>query len=631
MQKSTFLSIGGILLAHALMAQSENLIRVDSIAEVIISENRLQIPFAKRNKNIEIITSKEIAQLPIKSINELLSYVNGVDVRQRGPFGTQADISIDGGTFEQALILLNGIKLSDPQTGHHTMNIPVALDAIERIEVLRGPMARVYGVNALTGAINIVTKSGEANTLSVRAVSGSSFEKMDENEGDGRYWGGHAQIVGQLGRHNWNNLVSISAGKSNGQRYNSATEDVRLYYQGNYTVDKSNSLDWSAGYIDNAFGANGYYAAPGDRESFEIVKTFFAHLSTKHFIGNNFYISPRISNRYNQDDYRYYRDDLSKARSEHKNNALSFEVNSRLTTRIGDFGVGVELRDEDIKSNNLGNHSRENLGSYLEYRTESIPRTTFHIGMYSNYNSQYGWEIYPGIDLGYQLFSNWQLNLNVGKSQRIPSFTDLYLKQPANIGNAMLRSEYAWQYETSVRGTVGETALEIRYFYRNINDFVDWIKNVGSVSNPEEISKIPYQPYNLGNNKMHGISLALNRIYAISSSQSFKYALGYNFLSPEEMAHTDDIMSKYVLESLKHQVLARLIYSSASWEISSGNRWIKRELNKPYFIADLHVGYKIKRSKIYADISNLTDASYKESGAVFMPGRWFSAGIYVGI
>src|SRR5690606_8851329 len=364
-----------------------------------------------------------------------------VDVRQRGPFGTQADISIDGGTFEQALILLNGIKISDPQTGHHTMNIPVALDAIERIEVLRGPMARVYGVNALTGVINIVTKSGSHSGLSVRIFGGSSFEEKEENDGDGRYMGGGFQVVGQAGSEGFNNLFSVAASKSNGQRYNSATEDIRLYYQGQYEVNKSNSLDWSAGYIDNAFGANGYYAYPVDKQSYEIVKTFLSHYSTKHYLCKKFYISPQISIRYNKDDYMYYRHDLSKARSQHTNNALSFELNSRLQTVIGDFGVGVELRDEDIKSNNLVNHSRENMGSYLEYRTEIIPKTTFHVGMYTNYNSNYGWEVYPGLDLGYQIVNHWRLNVNIGKSQRIPSFTDLYLKQPANVGNPALRSE----------------------------------------------------------------------------------------------------------------------------------------------------------------------------------------------
>lgn len=620
-------SMAGLLFSPFVHAQSEHALRKDSISEVVISENRFQIPFAQRNKNIEIITAQDIAGMSVKSINEVLAFVNGVDVRQRGPFGTQADISIDGGTFEQALILLNGVKISDPQTGHHTMNIPVALDAIERIEVLRGPMARVYGVNALTGAINIVTKSFDKNALTIHVQGGSSFENKQEGDGTGKYWGGGAQVVAQLGNPDFHNLFSLSTNKTNGQRYNSATEDFRLYYQGAYAINKSNTLDWSAGYIDNEFGANGYYAAPGDKESYEIVRTAFAHFSTKHYFGDKFYISPRISNRYNTDDYRYYRNDLSKARSEHKNNALSIELNSRLTTEIGQFGLGVELRDEDVKSNNLGNHTRENFGSYLEYRTELLSKLTFHIGAYTNYNSNYGWEIYPGLDLGYEIMPNWKWNVNVGKSQRVPSFTDLYLQQPANIGNPELMSEYAWQYETSVQGKIGETQLEIRYFYRDINDFVDWTKNAGNITDPAEISKIPYQPVNLGNNKMHGVSASLNRVYSLGLHRSLKYALGYNYLSPEELSYQTGIISKYVLESLKHQALLRISYSAPDWEFSTGNRWIKRELNDPYFVSDIRLGYKLNHWNIYTDVTNIGNTSYKESGAVFMPRRWFSVGM----
>ena len=620
---STFTFIG-ILVNQYAFGQVGEQVRRDSISEIIITENRLQIPFAKRNKNIEILSKEEIAKLPVKSVNEILSYINGVDVRQRGPFGTQADISIDGGTFEQALILLNGIKISDPQTGHHTMNIPVALDAIERIEVLRGPTARVYGVNALTGAINIVTKTATSNSLLVHVQGGSSFEKKEEGDGKGRYMGGGVQLVGQLGNDKLQNLFSLSSQKSNGQRYNSATQDIRMYYQGGYEVNKANSLDWSVGYIDNEFGANGYYAAPGDRESYELVKTVFTHFSTKHYFGENFYISPRISNRYNVDDY--YRNDLSKARSEHKNNALSFELNSRLNTRIGQFGLGLELRDEDITSTNLGNHTRENFGSYLEYRTELIPKIILHIGAYSNYNSNYGWELYPGVDIGYQIAGDWRLNLNVGKSQRIPSFTDLYLNQPANIGNPELRSEYAWQYESSLLGRIGKTNLEIRYFYRDINDFVDWIKNTGDLIDPTEISKIPYQPHNFGNSKMQGMSVSLNRKYNFTANRQLSYKLGYNFLSPNELSYGNDVQSKYVLESLKHQGLFRLMYNSKGWEFALGQRWIKRELNKPYYLADLRVSYNFKRINVYTDISNLANASYQESGSIMLPKRWFTAG-----
>jgi vitamin B12 transporter len=626
MYKSSLI-LCSVLLAQSSFGQENKISRTDSISEVVIAENRLQIPFNERNKNIEIITKEEISKLSVKSVNEVLAYMNGVDVRQRGPFGTQADISIDGGTFEQALILLNGIKISDPQTGHHTMNIPVALDAIERIEVLRGPMARVYGINALTGAINIVTKSFTNNSLSVHLQSGSSFENKEEGDGKGKYWGGGAQVVGQVGNEQFHNLISFSTQKSNGQRYNSSTEDIRAYYQGAFEVNKSNSLDWSAGYIANEFGANGYYAAPGDKESYELVKTFLAHFSTKHYIGDKFYISPRVSNRYNTDDYRYYRNDLSKARSEHKNNALSFELNSRLTTYIGDFGLGLELRDEDIKSTNLGNHDRENFGSYLEYRTTLLPKITLHLGAYSNYNSQYGWELFPGVDVGYQFVPNWKLNVNVGKSQRVPSFTDLYLKQPANIGNPELRSEYAWQYESSLQGKIGETQFEIRYFYRDINDFVDWTKNAGNTTDPTEVSKIPYQPSNLGNQKMHGVSVSVSRTYILQQDRTLKYSLGYNNLSPEELTYQTGIISKYVLESLKHQALLRIIYSAPNWEFSTGNHWIKRELNDPYFVSDVRLGYKLKQWNVYTDITNIANASYKESGAVVMPKRWFTLGL----
>ena len=127
------------------------------INEVIIQENRFQIPFNQHSRNIQVLTKKDLKALPSTSINEVLRYVAGLDIRQRGPFGTQADIGIDGGSFDQTLLLINGVKLSDPQTGHHMLNIPIPMESIERIEILRGPASRMYGINALTGAINIVT------------------------------------------------------------------------------------------------------------------------------------------------------------------------------------------------------------------------------------------------------------------------------------------------------------------------------------------------------------------------------------------------------------------------------------------------------------------------------------------
>jgi iron complex outermembrane receptor protein len=120
------------------------------LAEIEVSAQRSPALYSQVARIVSVIERKEIESSPAQSVQDLLEYVAGVDVRQRGVEGVQADVSIRGGTFDQTLILLNGINITDPQTGHHNLNIPLSLSQIERIEILEGPAARVYGPNANT-------------------------------------------------------------------------------------------------------------------------------------------------------------------------------------------------------------------------------------------------------------------------------------------------------------------------------------------------------------------------------------------------------------------------------------------------------------------------------------------------
>ena len=594
-------------------------VAIENLNEIIITENRLQIPFQQSTRNIQVITKEEIKKLPVSSINEILTYASGVDIRQRGPFGSQADISIDGGSFEQTMVLWNGVKMGDAQTAHHSMNLPIPIEAIERIEILKGPAARIYGINALTGAVNIVTKTQLNDFLHVNAYAGSSFKSKVDGDGNGIYASGGVQATAGINKGKTNHLLSIGKEDSNGQRYNTATNNLKTMYQGNANFNENHSVNWLGGYINNEFGANGYYAAPHDKDSYEIVETLLLSIGSTHKITDKLTLKPRVSNRYNEDDYRFYRNDLSKARSLHYMNAFMFELNGVYNSEIGDFGLGYEMRLEDINSSNLGEHSRKNHGWFAEYKNIFFDKLVVNAGAYWNYNTDYGFQWYPGADVAYLVNTDLKIQASIGSSQRIPSFTDLYVDQrPGNIGNPDLKPETAWQYDAGVHYTKTNKRFYAGFFQRDISEFIDWTRATADV---------PYQPHNIGNQIMRGINVRYNHDIEINTNQKFSYNLSYQYLSPKKEETNNTVISKYVIESLKHQAIVGLNYTLNDFRVQLQNRYLKRELNDGYFVSDIRLMYQFPSFQVYTQATNIFNSSYKEVAAVPMPSRWINLGI----
>ena len=126
--------------------------------EVVVSSEKINLPFSKKFRTIKIITNEEIINSPATNLSDLLQEISGIDIRRRGVGGAQGDLYIRGGGFDQTLVLIDGMKMDDIQTGHHTLNMILPLHLIERIEIIKGPAARIFGQNAFSGAINLVTK-----------------------------------------------------------------------------------------------------------------------------------------------------------------------------------------------------------------------------------------------------------------------------------------------------------------------------------------------------------------------------------------------------------------------------------------------------------------------------------------
>lgn len=604
-------------------AQADTAVLLDNVS---VLSSRINIPFAQQNRNVTVISREEIRKMPAKSVNEILSFVAGVDVRQRGPNGAQADIGIDGSGFDQVLVLVNGVKMSDPQTGHNMMNLPVSLSAIQRIEILKGAAARIYGVNAMMGVINIVTQSPMQTGVEANIYAGSSFEKDDSTQQTYLNYGANA--VASFANEKLGNQVSLGMDKGNGYRYNTAYQNTKLMYNGMYTPSKNAVFNIMGGYVNNDFGANLFYAAPRDKEATEQVQVAMGSISGSIKASDKWTISPILNYRYAKDDYIFVRQKPSVYRNIHETNIFDFSLNNSLALGKGTLGIGLNYRREQINSTNLGKDSRDNYGLFAEYRYVFSEQFDASLGAFANYNSVYGFKLYPGIDLGWQATSDLRVYANVGTGQRLPTFTDLYYVGPSNIGNPNLKPEWATTAELGAKYVHHMLRLEASGFYRKGQDFIDWTR-------PDTLQ--PWQPQNYATVSTLGLRLQASYLWDIAASFKLNLQTGYTYLNPSIDDLSGNTQSKYAINSLAHQWVSGLEFLIGDGlSLSLKNRYLQRSNSaetsgsyklRSYNLLDARLAYTLNRFTIYADVNNINNVQYIETGVVPLPGTWTTVGL----
>src|SRR5690606_6484759 len=282
--KKILFGILWVLSSHALWAQEDT--TVVRLEEITIKENRMEIPFNKISRNIQVIQRATIETTPARSLQEVLSFAPGVDVRQRGVSGTQANIGIRGGSFDQTLMLVNGIKLTDPQTGHHMMNIPVPMHNVQSIEVIKGPGSRIYGPNAYAGAINVTTSLPYSRDLSLQAYGGDFGMRG-------------ASFAASLPVGKYRQALSASHDASDGHWHNSDYKVSNVFYEGALALNEQHDLSVMAAIADRDFGANGFYTNSFP-DQWESVQTYLTALSHTYAAGD-WYLQSRAYWRRNTD------------------------------------------------------------------------------------------------------------------------------------------------------------------------------------------------------------------------------------------------------------------------------------------------------------------------------------------
>lgn len=592
----------GIQSINQLYSQNDTIVRIQDIT---IGDQRIQLPFSLANRTIHFLTRSDIANLPVQSLNEVLSYLPGVDIRNRGIKGSQADISLRGSTFDQVLVMVNGLKINDSQTGHHSLNIPVPLESIERIEVLKGPGARRYGQNAFAGAINIITRIPEIPQTSF-GLEGGSY---------GTIKGTAATTVGS---DHFRHLFNASHIRSDGYRHNTDFKTTELFYQNEWHTGEGK---WSvlAGHADRKFGANGFYASPTYVDQYEEIQTSTANVQYA-ILKNRWHFKPSVNWRRNQDEYLLVRGKPEIYKNRHITNTIGAEIQSGYQSDFGLTGLGVEYRSLGIESNNLGEHQRTEWAVFLEHRWQSN-KLSVTPGFNVNYFSEFGAFFYPGIDLGYALSNRWNIYANAGQTYRVPTYTDLYYKGPTNIGNDQLEPEEAMTYEAGFKYFGDRWYLNGAYYLRDSRNLIDWVK-----AREED----PWKPQNFYHAQTQGFEWESRYRLAKNTLRISHLKFLYTYVQTELIDTEQLAFSRYALDNLRHQAMVQFdgkIINNLSYSLSG--RYLDRVNLDDYFLMDAQVQYLWNKGKLWLQLNNLFNVKYTETSGVPMPGRWFNGGMNV--
>ncbi len=615
------------------------------LGSISIYAARTPNKYANTARLVKVIGKEEIAATTAQSLPELLEGALNMDIRQRGADEVQSDINMAGGSFEQVAILLNGIKLNDPQSGHHHLNLPIAPEDIERIEIFSGTTGRVHGANAFSGAINIITTKVDKNFFKAR-LSGGQYHFLNGGFSAG------------FNYDNYSSFVSLSSKNSDGYTKNTDFNITNLYYSLKNKQDFG-SFTLQMGYKDKSFGAQSFYT-PKYPNQFEQTKTTFAALN---FESNTLVkLNSHVFWRRNQDRFELFRTSPPswyKHHNYHLTDVYGADINASYEYKKWASAIGLEYRSENILSNVLGNQLTDTMaapGEPLGFFTKSAYRNSLQTfveskikmnrfdlngGLFSIFYSDFDWKLMGGIDLIYHISNGVSAYANYNQSIRLPSFTDLYYQGPTNVGNKYLKPEKAEHYEVGLKWLHQSIDLQSNVFYRKGTNIIDWVR----ITNQDL-----WQSANITTLNTYGAAIQLKIHLNSIFDDNFliqNFTINYAYTNIEKSSGTFE--SYYSLDFLRHNasLASELkITKKLSWQWQMlfqdrnglydyfdeiQNKFTDLRPYESFFIINSKLRYQHNALSFFISADNLLNKTYFDLGNIEMPGRWLKAGVSIHI
>jgi len=577
-------------------------VRLDTLA-VSVGSN---LGLASLPRSVEVITADDLAQLPINSVEAALRWAGSVDLLTRSP--AQSDLSIRGGTFEQVLVLVDGMRVSDPQTGHFDLDLTLPIEQIERIEILKGAASAAHGADAFGGVVNIVTRSPGAASAGTRGearIEGGSFDT---------FTGALSMETATPSGLGFN--LGVSRDDSEGHREGADYEMWRLHSRFSAPLAGGEVIA-DAGWAARDFGAQGFYAI---FDSFEETRTARGSVRWNGALGP-VQITPRVAYRKHDDTFILFRDDPAAFTNVHDSRQAMADVTGRLQLATGvRLAVGGDWANETVDSNNLGNRDETRFGAFSEL---GIERGALDIVGGLRFDDRENFDSFwsPSLAVGLQVADGLRLRSSASRAFRTPTWTDRFYSDPANRGDPDLEMETGWSVEAGADvdlPTLGRFAVfGVTVFERYTENLIDFARPAGSGDDVLWVAR------NVEEADFTGLELDLNGVQAGPVALTFS---GYWLtLDTSEDAAFD---SKSSLRPLTRQLSLGADLPVGS-RAQFGARLMDRDRigQENGLTLDLRFRVDVRGSQLFIDGLNVTDEEFLDVAGIAEAGAAVRIGI----
>lgn len=589
--------------------------------------------------NIIILSKEEIRQMPAFSIDQILRFAAGVEVQTRSNFGAQSDFSIRGSTFNQVIVLIDGVRIFDPLTGHSNSFLPVGIEEIERIEVVRGGASYIYGPDAIGGAINIVTKTHK------RMEPGSKDASMQMGVGAYGLIHARAHYI-----EDFNKLRVMAAGNFVSADGNPLPTGIKNKFAvGNfstalrYTLNPKSYLVLRVGAVGADYNAQNYYTSLPSDTARGTQQVFFSMLNYVKQKQKGNYRRLDVSIQESDGTYKYnyfVSENIHATRFVFVQGSESFSLkgNARLN-------VGFQGDYKQINSNDRGNHGRLHGGVFAASQ-HRLRRFLIEPALRYDYDQRGGHFWSPNISV-FRPAMKGNIGLKAGKANRVADFTELYVSHAKpgvlgagrDFGNPNLKVESAWNVELNYElNRSDKTRFTVSVFRRWGIDIIDYSQVPASTipNNGQLNPLVNYSfPQNLSDVNFTGTECGFTK-----------------YIKKGEWENTLQGMYVFMLSSLSRGVYTKYISNHAvhqgqlAWNLSYKKKvqfnlaglYKQRRpdestaLLKPsreFLVWNMGASYWFVPSKLALRlmVENVVNTTYRDVLGAHMAPRWITAGV----